>query len=509
MPLSAKYASVSVLCLGLAAGPATADITGADVWADWKAYIQSFGYEMTADETQTGDQLQLSNVVMSMDIPEGQGAVSMRMGELSFTNNSDGSVTVNLPTDMPVDLDLTPDGGEAVKGRVNFAQTAPQMRVSGEPDDMTYVYSAAEMSITLDSLEIEGQALPPEMMAISAVIRDLQNTTSMQIGDQRIYSQKATYGELDYNVTFDIPQEAGGAGQGSYKGTVKGLAFEADGVLPQDANTAAPSSMIEAGADFDVTMTYDAGSAVFEMDGPDGAVSGDTSSSGGGLEVAIGDAGLSYGVTQNDFAMNLLMADFPLPISVEIAEVLFGVSFPVVAKDAEQDFGFLMSFSDLALSDTIWGLFDPAGQLPRDPANLSLDLEGAVTVLVDFLDPENQDALESGEAPGEINSLTVSEILLSAVGAEVFAEGAFTFDNTDFETFDGLPRAEGSLNIRLTGANALMDTLVAMGFLPEEQAMGARMMMGLFTVPESPDVLTSVIEINKEGHVLANGQRVQ
>ena len=49
-----------------------------------------------------------------------------------------------------------------------------------------------------------------------------------------------------------------------------------------------------------------------------------------------------------------------------------------------------------------------------------------------------------------------------------------------------------------------------MGLLPEDQAMGARMMMGLLAVPgEAPDTLNSKIEINEQGHVLANGQRIQ
>ena len=39
--------------------------------------------------------------------------------------------------------------------------------------------------------------------------------------------------------------------------------------------------------------------------------------------------------------------------------------------------------------------------------------------------------------------------------------------------------------------------------------MGARMMMGLFAVPgEGEDTLKSKIEVNDEGHVLANGQRL-
>ncbi len=48
-----------------------------------------------------------------------------------------------------------------------------------------------------------------------------------------------------------------------------------------------------------------------------------------------------------------------------------------------------------------------------------------------------------------------------------------------------------------------------MGLLPEQEAMGFRMMMSMFTVATGDDTMTSKIEINEQGHILANGQRIQ
>ncbi|MEO1365292.1 MAG: DUF2125 domain-containing protein, partial [Pseudomonadota bacterium] len=97
-----------------------------------------------------------------------------------------------------------------------------------------------------------------------------------------------------------------------------------------------------------------------------------------------------------------------------------------------------------------------------------------------------------------------------ALGAKLTGAGDFTFDNSDLVTFDGLPRPKGAVDLSLVGGNGLLDKLVAMGLVPEDQAMGARMMMGLFAVPgEAEDTLTSKIEVNDEGHVLANGQRLR
>ncbi|MGR3467113.1 MAG: DUF2125 domain-containing protein, partial [Shimia sp.] len=125
---------------------------------------------------------------------------------------------------------------------------------------------------------------------------------------------------------------------------------------------------------------------------------------------------------------------------------------------------------------------------------------------VDIMDPE---AMERADVPAEINSLSIEALSLSAAGASLDGEGAFTFDNSDLSTFDGFPRPEGSATIDIAGANMLIDNLIAMGLLPQDQAMGARMMLGLFATPTGDDQLQSVIAVNEEGHVLANGQRLR
>lgn len=156
-------------------------------------------------------------------------------------------------------------------------------------------------------------------------------------------------------------------------------------------------------------------------------------------------------------------------------------------------------------------MIDPGKALPRDPATIAIDVTGKAKMLFDFFDPEQMVAVESGEAmPAELNALTLNNLLVSIAGAKLSGTGDFTFDNSDLTTFDGMPKPTGGIDLALNGGNGLMDKLVQMGLLPQEQAMAARMMMGLFARPgEGEDSLTSKIEINEEGHILANGQRIQ
>ena len=163
------------------------------------------------------------------------------------------------------------------------------------------------------------------------------------------------------------------------------------------------------------------------------------------------------------------------------------------------------------MSDIIWALFDPSSQLPRDPATIALDVSGKAKVLLDSVDPAPMQAMvESDGKPGELHALTINRLTVDAVGAKLDATGDFVFDNTDKTTLPGFPKPVGAVNINLTGANGLIDKLIAMGFLPAEQAMGARMMMGMFAVPgDAPDTLKSKIKFNEAGQILANGQRLK
>jgi hypothetical protein len=184
---------------------------------------------------------------------------------------------------------------------------------------------------------------------------------------------------------------------------------------------------------------------------------------------------------------------------------------PLAKSDEPSDFAFGLTLGDFVTSDDLWSMFDPSKVLPRDPATISLDLTGKAMMLLDLFDPDQMEAVENGEVmPAELNAITLRKLLVSVAGAELSGTGDFTFDNNDLESFDGFPKPTGGIDIALVGGNGLMDKLVQMGLLPEEQAMGARMMMGLFTRPgEGDDSLTSKVEINAEGHILANGQRVQ
>ncbi len=504
MPLRNSI-SLAALTLALTAGTASADLTGADVWAEWKDYWQAVGYSMTGAESQSGDVLTVSDVTMSMTLPEDEGDFSFALGTLTFTDLSDGSVSVGLPASLPIAFDMAPTNGEAVKGTLNIEQDAPSMVVSGDPGDYTYTYTADEMRMNLANLAIEGADLPAETFNMSFAMTGMSSVTRSIVGDLRKYDGTTQAESLTYDISFDVP-DGPDAGSGSFKGALTGLSVTGGGEFGEFENPEDFGAMLAAGFDMNSRVAFTGGNSVIALNSPEGPINGTTSSTGGALGFAMGPDGISYDVEQNGLKVNMQAAELPFPVAIELAKAAFNFGMPLAASDDPQGFAFGFTMGDFTISDAIWNLVDPAGQLPRDPATLSLDLSGAVRILNDLFDPE---AMARGGVPGEIDSLDIGGILIRAVGAEITGGGAFTFDNSDMDTFDGIPRPEGALNVTVVGANGLIDTLVRMGFVPEEQAMGARMMMGLFGVPQGDDTLTSKIEVNGEGHVLANGQRLR
>jgi hypothetical protein len=501
-----KPFSAAALVLGLSAVPATADVTGAQVWADWKEYLQGFGYEITGAETQSGDTLTVTDIVMSMSLPEDEGDVQMTMGTLSFTDNADGTVSVNLPAQMPLRFNVTPeDQDEAARGTMLIEQVGQVMLVSSDPGDFTYTYSADAMTMTLEDFEAADDEGATGTFDFVVGLTDISSTTRTTVDDMRSYEGSLAAAALTYEMSFDVP-EGPEQGSGSFKGAMNGLSVTGTGQFPEGMDPAMMNEMIAAGTEVTSTMTYQSGSSDINVDSSDGPFSATTRSTGGTFVVNMGADGLLYDLSQTGVEMTAQTMEFPLPITLNMAESGFRLAMPLAQSQEPQGFAFGFKLGDFTISDTIWGLFDPTGQLPRDPATLELDLAGTARVLADIFDPM---AMTGSTAPGEINSLDIRTVLVDMIGARLSGSGAFTFDNSDMVSFDGMPRPEGSLDLRLEGANALLDKLVGMGLLPQEQAMGARMMMGLFGVPQGDDTLTSKIEVNAEGHVLANGQRLQ
>ena len=133
IPTASLFLSLPVT---LASTALWADLTPAEVWGDWRQYMERMGYQVEAQEATEGDDLTVSDVTLKMDMAEDGGDFSMSLGTLNFEQESDGAVNILMPDVMPMTINVAPETpeDEPVSMVLNYTQTAPVMRASGSPD---------------------------------------------------------------------------------------------------------------------------------------------------------------------------------------------------------------------------------------------------------------------------------------------------------------------------------------------------------------------------------------
>ena len=511
---------LSSATLAFTATAAFADLSAQEVWMDWKAYIEGFGYSVKATESTSGNRLTVSDLTLAIPLPDESATMTLDMAAMSFATGANGTVDIILPEAFPVGFTLVSGGKTEVAGTLQYDTTDLSIRVSGAPESITYTTTAKALDMRLSHLAIEGQ--PTDLGTLSLDMAGLTGVTHMKRGALREVAQSFALDRLGYTVDIQPPQSRSSAPERfKMTGALDALRFDGTGAYPEAADGAGAgadstgaqdvSALLSSGFAFDGGFAYTNGKSAVQITENNETTSAASSSRSGRLNVAMSKAGLHYGGEALGLTSSLTHSQMPFPLDVTADKSAFALTLPLTASEAAQDYGLTIELRNLATSDQLWSLLDPTAQLPRAPATLRLDLSGTAKLLVDLLDPDSMAALEAGaQSPGEIRSVSLNALELSAAGASLTGTGAFTIDNTDTQTFAGAPKPVGAVDLKLVGANSLIDKLVAMGLLPEDQAMGARMMMALFTLPsDAPDTLTSKIEVNDQGHVLANGQRLR
>lgn len=511
MTLSRSFFTTTALGLSLVANTASADLSASDVWGDWRAYFEGLGYSVTATEVAAGGTLSVEDIVVQLGTGSDTDQFTMSVGALQFVETSDGRVEVVMPPQMPIVIDInSEESDQPDRVELVLTQIGQKMTVRGDAQAMDYDYGAESIGLALSSLLVDGTKMGPDAARMNVSGTDLRSQTSVRVADARSYVQNMEIGSMVYDIFVSEMDEIDTA---SIVSTMQNVAFKGTSTLPaarmpQDEELA---SMLAAGFSFDGAFSAKGTDTKVEVILPDGPTRIKTGSAASSLGIGMGADGIRYEMAAEQVQMGAEIAGLPFPLFAEMAKSGFSVRVPVLKSDDPQDFGLAFNATEFTISDIIWGLFDPSSELPRDPATIALDLSGKAKVLAPSFDPDAMlEMAETGTMPAELQALLIDRLTLDAVGAKIDATGDVVFDNADTTTLPGFPKPVGDININMVGANGLLDKLVAMGMLPADQVMGARMMMGLFAVPgDAPDTLKSRIEFTEEGQILANGQRLK
>ena len=494
----------------LSSTAAYADVTPEQVWADWKAYMAASGYTMTASEARVGDALQVTDIVMVTEIPEEDVSLTLTMSEMTLTDNGNGTVSIGLPETLPFGVLVEAPGEAPVNVTASYTTKDWSGVASGDPDNLLFTYSASELGLAIDEITVDQVTLPMSTIGKAEfTMANIAGSSTSKSGALYEVAQKITTGVVSYIIDATDPD--GAEGRLIFQGSADSMDTALMAALPADGDMNDMSAMLKQGFAVDATLSFTGSTMDVNFNDTGEIFQLKSNSDSSEFGVAMNEDGLNYAISSTAQDISVAGTDIPFPVELSAAENGISLQMPVSAREELQPFGMDVTLAEFVMSDLLWGLVDPTGQLPRDPATVAVALSGTAQLLVDIMDPMAMAQSSVGGAqPGELHSLDVKGLTVRAAGAELLGDGAFTFDNSDLTTFDGLPAPTGKLNLSLAGGNGLLDKLVAMGLIPDQEASGVRMMMGLFAVPGSePDTLTSTIEVQGNGQIFANGQRIQ
>ena len=525
---------LALLAALLAGGPALAAPEAADVWADIRDGLAAQGYEIAvADESIGDDAVRARGLVLTQEtrgealdergrtVPS-TTRIEMTLPEVELAERpGQEDVALRLPAEVPIRIVTTAEGADPVTVAGRLRTEALEMSVAEAPGGLRYAYAAEAAVLLFD--EIEGEAGGD--LAIEARLEGLdgQTLTGAEAG-ARTGTQSQRADRLTLEVTFDDADPMG-AGAFDVAFAMADIAATGRTVTPDGADLSAPAAVVRGGGALEGSIVYGATRLEAALSGPGGQFDATTSSDGGEMRVSLGEAGIAYALSTTGSRVSLRGGMLPVPeLSYAIESTAVDLSFPLVAGEAAQPFALAVALTRLALDDGLWSLFDPGAVLPRDPASLDLSVTGTAVVPEDLIAPPAEDTgagpeaapdaepgagPDAGPEPPSLATIEVERLSLDVAGARLDASGAFEAAEDGEAAVPGLPPLAGTLQVDLTGAEALLDGLVAMGLLPQEQAAFARGMLGFVARPTGADAYATEIELGADGSVTAGGMALR
>ena len=477
----------------MAATPAAADVTPREVWDDWLVSLEEGEGEVSTQSLEeTGDRVVVTGLSLRSG-SAGDDSYSVEIDEIVLAQNDDGTVAVSVSPEYPVVLSGT-DDEEGVEQETHLTVRHPNlgMTVSEEAGTLQHAFSAPEIRVVIERVLEDGEPL------------DLSGQLVLEDAEGRYDIGEATDAESTFSaasIAFDMSGTDPENGE-AYTATIGMQGFDSANVLPiLGTDPAGLARELPEGESLEGSFSAESTSFSFESESETETSALSGALARGETNVGLSTDGLTYSTTGQDLQMAFSGSSVPLPeVTVAIGEADLGFEVPILAQEEPQPYAFEVSMLDVSLDEGLWNMMDPAGILPRDAGEISLDISGEMDVDRDV------QARTADDAGDEVRSIELDTARIAFAGAELDATGNLVL--SDSSAVEKLP--VGQIDVTLTGAMQLLDRLVQAGILPQEQATGARMMLSMFATPGAEDgALVSAIRFTEDGHVFVNDQQVR
>lgn len=533
---------LAALCL---ASPASADLTAEAVLAD-QLNLLSFGGNVTvATDGLTPGPDGLTVDAFILQAAGDDTDTEVRVGGLELREETDGSVRILYPEVVPITATWTSEAHGPVTNEFSIAFDRLTHRVTDSPAGMRHDIAFASATLSdfettpreavedfdgdLDlsltnvdtSLLFSGGNTPQwnVTFALGSLVSSLNGTSdSDDMLIDIVFEMIGVAGKLDFSGSditrhsmdlsiddFAWRQEMSGDDLDAFDMTMAADNFELgyDVAFSIEDFENDPGAALAEGQGVEGRLRY--GAMVMDMaaETPDGpfssrSVAGETTAA-----LTLDSSRFSMSMETLDNRAEIVVPVEPFVpvngIAYQVARSLVDIDIPLKPGDAPQPFRMNLAVTGIEMAEDLWAIFDSGAVLPRDPVDVELDIDGTTVIAEDPL------SARPGEMPFSDTKVRLNALRLALAGAELTATGEAT-DTSE----DGVPNGFGRIDSELTGFNTLLDRLIDLGLLTSEQAMPARMGLNLIARPgDGPDELVSTIEVNEDGQITANGQRLR
>lgn len=487
--------SVGLLAAVISAHPAMADITAAELLAEWKEDVIFMEMDMTiGSEEMNGDTLTLTDVTYFMEMP--QGSMEVFESWATIREIGDGSLEMLVSPSITIKMNSN-DGHDGIFDiLVDVELEDATSRITGTQKDHTYDFSVGNMAI---NYTIDAPNIPDDFtFSIKFINSETQFHQVTTVWEDAFYEGDFIVEKALARLAFSLPDE-----------DVQ-IEFQADisnisSTMQQDISPYLDFiAMVEHGVTASSILNMGEAAISFSGVGPDLNIAFDGGFTSGQITSGITDTSLELSSTRSGSFMNLHLPDFGIStalITMDSADFQF--HFPADHSGAISDVEFGSGFSGLTIDEKLWSIVDPEQAISRAPMSFALTLIAQIKMFRNIFDPEFDQF--SDELIGEIVSLNVKELSADMAGVLFNAVADVEFNYGDKTSFDGFPQPIGTASFDLKGAFGLIGNLITAGILPPMEAFGIKAGIGTIAVAgDDEDHFVSDIEFTKDAHILVN-----
>ncbi|MFN3209750.1 MAG: hypothetical protein ACE369_12280 [Roseovarius sp.] len=490
---------------------ALAGVTAEEAWEVWTVQFEALGLDWEAEVLREGDALAVGPIGLTRAFPYLGAELYLQLPGPRFAPGGDG-IDVSLPESaaMPFRLEMEVAGDMEVVAQGAFRWRMEDATVGMRQDDagIATQWTGAAFEIALDTFEMDGTPYPVSYRYLQSGF-DITQTSDITEGWlDFVRTGAAAQVVVDYGYGEETAGEGmRGAMERNDVETVTELRLPRDGSM---------LNRMEAASDSGAVFRHDARAATgtdWDREWLSGAPMGSSRTEWNDIrgQFVVTGEGLSVVSESQSAAMQLTDPVMQVAAELEADRVFLDLSIPLIRAVAPQDYALRLELDQFTLSEESWAQFFLTDDLPREAADIVVDLNGEMILLETLFDLRALSALSDDSLPLSVETLELKALELRLPDASVTGHGNLSFDHTDYETLEGFPVTEGQATFEVSGAQGLLDRMLAAGALTDDDAVSARMTLGMFTDPVDgdPGRVRSEISITADGQVTVNGQRVR